>query len=65
MINWILTLFLVHGDSLTSGQSTIERPAVSNLATVAIVPVSDDVPLANFTLELQCCLNYIGKKLLT
>lgn len=37
------------------------RPTVANLATVAVLPVSDKVPLSNFTLELQHALNGIGK----
>ncbi len=44
-----------------AGQPALDRPAVTNLSTVAILPVSDDVPLANFTLELQCCLNALGE----
>ena len=39
------------------------RPTVANLNTVAILPVSDDVPLSNFTLELQHSLNAIGQTL--
>lgn len=36
------------------------RPTVANLATVAVLPVSDKVPLSSFTLELQHALNGIG-----
>ncbi|CAI9715518.1 patatin-like phospholipase domain-containing protein 7 [Octopus vulgaris] len=36
------------------------RLLVSNLSTVAVVPVSRDVPLTNFVLELQHALNAIG-----
>ena len=36
------------------------RPTGANLSTVAILPVSDDVPLSNFTLELQHSLSAIG-----
>ncbi|CAH1787531.1 unnamed protein product, partial [Owenia fusiformis] len=39
------------------------RPAVANLATVAILGASDDVPTSNFTLELQYALNTIGPTL--
>lgn len=39
------------------------RPTVANLATVAVLPVSDKVPLSNFTLELQHALNGIGPTL--
>ncbi|BFZ05565.1 hypothetical protein BsWGS_08604 [Bradybaena similaris] len=38
----------------------IERPTVDNLATIAIVPVSEDVPVTNFSLELQHALLAIG-----
>lgn len=37
------------------------RGSVTNLATVAILPASSDVPLTNFTLELQHALKAIGK----
>ena len=37
------------------------RASVANLATVAILPASSDVPLTNFTLELQHALKAIGK----
>ncbi|GAB1610265.1 patatin-like phospholipase domain-containing protein 7 [Argonauta hians] len=44
-----------------SAPLTIEnRLLVSNLSTVAVVPVSRDVPLTNFVLELQHALNAIG-----
>jgi len=36
------------------------RPSVTNLATVAMLPASDSVPLSTFTLELQHALNAIG-----
>ncbi|XP_015278591.1 PREDICTED: patatin-like phospholipase domain-containing protein 7 isoform X4 [Gekko japonicus] len=36
----------------------------SNLSTVAIMPVSEDVPLATFTLELKHALSAIGPALL-
>lgn len=39
------------------------RPTVANLATVAVLPVSDKVPLSNFTLELQHALTGIGPTL--
>ena len=35
---------------------------MENLSTVAIVAVSDDVPVSNFTLELMHSLNAIGKQ---
>lgn len=34
----------------------------SNLSTVAVLPVSEEVPLTAFTLELQHALLAIGKK---
>ncbi|KAL8574962.1 hypothetical protein ACOMHN_064494 [Nucella lapillus] len=44
-----------------SGESTLDNPAiVSNLATVAVVPASDSVPIDNFTMELQHALSAIG-----
>ena len=33
----------------------------SNLSTVAVLPVSEDVPLTAFTLELRHALSAIGK----
>ncbi|KAL4238128.1 Neuropathy target esterase [Mactra antiquata] len=36
------------------------RGSVANLATVAILPASNDVPLTNFTLELQHAIGAIG-----
>ncbi|GFN73554.1 LOW QUALITY PROTEIN: neuropathy target esterase sws [Plakobranchus ocellatus] len=38
----------------------MERSTVANLATIAIVPVTEDVPLTNFALELQHALLAIG-----
>jgi lysophospholipid hydrolase len=44
---------------------TIDTPTiVSNLCTVAILPVSDDVPLDAFTMELAHAANYIDNTLL-
>ena len=37
------------------------RPTVANLATVAVVAVNEDVPLSNFTMELQHALSAIGQ----
>lgn len=39
----------------------MERSTVDNLATIAIVPITEDVPLTNFSLELQHALLSIGK----
>ena len=39
------------------------RPAIANLNTVAIIAVTDDVPVSNFTLELQHKLAVIGPTL--
>lgn len=33
----------------------------SNLGTVVVIPVSSNVPVANFTFELSLALNAIGK----
>ncbi|GCB63439.1 hypothetical protein scyTo_0007387 [Scyliorhinus torazame] len=40
---------------------SVANPA-SNLATVAILPVSEDVPITAFTLELRHALSAIGNK---
>ncbi|XP_059170135.1 patatin-like phospholipase domain-containing protein 7 isoform X2 [Physella acuta] len=40
--------------------SKMERSTVANLATIAIVPVTEDVPTTNFALELQHALLTIG-----
>ncbi|XP_025022047.1 patatin-like phospholipase domain-containing protein 7 isoform X2 [Python bivittatus] len=47
----------------TSSKWDSSNPA-SNLATVAIMPVSEDVPLSTFTLELKHALCAIGPALL-
>jgi len=39
------------------------RSPVANLATVAVVAVNEDIPLTNFTMELQHALNAIGPTL--
>lgn len=44
------------------GAATIEsRPSQHNFSTVAVVPVSDDVPLTAFTYELYHSLCAIGQ----
>ena len=43
-----------------SGPST---PKVTNLATVAIIAISDDVPIVAFAKELEKHLNIIGETL--
>uniref|UniRef100_A0A8C0HHH5 lysophospholipase n=1 Tax=Chelonoidis abingdonii TaxID=106734 RepID=A0A8C0HHH5_CHEAB len=45
------------------GGEELTNPA-SNLSTVAVLPVCDDVPMAAFTLELEHALNAIGPTLL-
>ena len=40
-----------------------KRTTVENLATVALIPGSDDVPLARFALELTHSLSAIGEGL--
>lgn len=47
----------------TSGSKWDAGNPASNLSTVAIMPVSEDVPLATFTLELKHALSAIGKNL--
>lgn len=44
-----------------SGLPVDSRPTHGNFSTVAIVPVSDDVPLVPFTYELYHALRNIGK----
>ncbi|XP_075758226.1 patatin-like phospholipase domain-containing protein 6 isoform X11 [Pelodiscus sinensis] len=52
------------GSSLgVASSSEVTNPA-SNLSTVAVLPVCDDVPMAAFTLELEHALNPIGPTLL-
>ncbi|XP_054828826.1 patatin-like phospholipase domain-containing protein 6 isoform X8 [Eublepharis macularius] len=46
-----------------ASSSELTNPA-SNLSTVAVLPVCDDVPMAAFTLELKHALNAIGPTLL-
>ena len=42
-------------------EGNFDNPAmVTNLATVAVVPASQSVPIENFTLELQHALGAIG-----
>ncbi|XP_054854049.1 patatin-like phospholipase domain-containing protein 7 isoform X1 [Eublepharis macularius] len=48
----------------TSGSKWDAGNPASNLSTVAIMPVSEDVPLATFTLELKHALSAIGPTLL-
>ncbi|KAL7988374.1 hypothetical protein Chor_007293, partial [Crotalus horridus] len=50
------------GLGMTSS-SELTNPA-SNLSTVAVLPVCDEVPMAAFTLELKHALNAIGPTLL-
>uniref|UniRef100_A0A5F8H1V7 lysophospholipase n=1 Tax=Monodelphis domestica TaxID=13616 RepID=A0A5F8H1V7_MONDO len=49
-----------HGVYFSSSKWDSGNPA-SNLSTVTIMPVSDDVPLLTFTLELEHALHDIGK----
>ncbi|XP_041368737.1 patatin-like phospholipase domain-containing protein 7 [Gigantopelta aegis] len=57
---------LQNQNTVNLGTRIAEKPNVenlaltANLATVAVLPVSDDVPLMNFTLELQHALLAIG-----
>ncbi|XP_066467009.1 patatin-like phospholipase domain-containing protein 7 isoform X1 [Tiliqua scincoides] len=48
----------------TSGSKWDAHNPASNLSTVAIMPVSEDVPLSTFTLELKHALCAIGPALL-
>ena len=52
-------------DSSLKIRKPIDAPTiVSNLCTVAILPISDDVPLDRFTKELSKALNAIDSTLL-
>ena len=59
---------LQNQETVTIGTSLAEKKNVenwaltTNLATVAVLPVSDDVPLMSFTLELQHALHAIGQR---
>ncbi|XP_053466100.1 patatin-like phospholipase domain-containing protein 7 [Ictalurus furcatus] len=54
-----------HGRGLhSSGSKWDTGNPVSNLCTVSILPVSDDVPMTSFALELQHALSAIGPTLL-
>ncbi|XP_077180277.1 patatin-like phospholipase domain-containing protein 6 isoform X8 [Paroedura picta] len=52
------------GPSLSVASSSELTNPASNLSTVAVLPVCDDVPTAAFTLELKHALNAIGPTLL-
>ncbi|XP_067170820.1 patatin-like phospholipase domain-containing protein 6 isoform X1 [Apteryx mantelli] len=52
------------GSSLGMASSSEPTNPTSNLSTVAVLPVCDDVPTAAFTLELKHALNAIGPTLL-
>ncbi|XP_025910726.1 neuropathy target esterase isoform X7 [Apteryx rowi] len=52
------------GSSLGMASSSEPTNPNSNLSTVAVLPVCDDVPTAAFTLELKHALNAIGPTLL-
>lgn len=59
-----MLLRLVSARSLalhTSGSQWDAGNQASNLSTVAVLPVSEDVPLTTFTLELQHALLAIGE----
>ena len=56
---WIVIKFHI---DISEHRNVEPRPTVANLATVAVLPVSDKVPLSTFTLELQHTLNAIGKR---
>jgi lysophospholipid hydrolase len=56
-------LFTYQRGSRISSPPVGGLPQITNLATVAIVPVSHDVPLNQFTHELNVALNEIGPSL--
>ncbi|XP_052536590.1 patatin-like phospholipase domain-containing protein 6 isoform X6 [Tympanuchus pallidicinctus] len=51
------------GSGLGMASSSEPTNPTSNLSTVAVLPVCDDVPMAAFTLELKHALNAIGPTL--
>uniref|UniRef100_A0A8C9G2T2 Patatin like phospholipase domain containing 6 n=1 Tax=Pavo cristatus TaxID=9049 RepID=A0A8C9G2T2_PAVCR len=55
---------LLAGSGLGMASSSEPTNPTSNLSTVAVLPVCDDVPTAAFTLELKHALNAIGPTLL-
>lgn len=60
---YILYLFPARSLALhTPGSKWDAGNQASNLSTVAVLPVSEEVPLTAFTLELQHALLAIGKK---
>ncbi|XP_025112163.1 neuropathy target esterase-like isoform X2 [Pomacea canaliculata] len=55
------TVTLGHSLGSRAGSSAVENVSmVTNLATVAVLPVSENVPVQSFTMELQHALNAIG-----
>ncbi|NXT10609.1 PLPL6 esterase, partial [Prunella fulvescens] len=61
----VCPLLRVHpGPGLGMASSSEPINPTSNLSTVAVLPVCDEVPMAAFTLELQHALNAIGPTLL-
>ena len=52
------------GLSTVTTSPDVTNPA-SNLSTVAVLPISDDVPINAFNLELSHALSAIGKSCLT
>ena len=42
------------------GSSDVKKQMVSNLSTVAVVPITPDVPLNQFTKQLCRAINGIG-----
>lgn len=52
---------LLAGSGLGMASSSEPTNPTSNLSTVAVLPVCDDVPTAAFTLELKHALNAIGE----
>lgn len=54
-------VFVRAGSGLGMASSSEPTNPTSNLSTVAVLPVCDDVPTAAFTLELKHALNAIGE----
>ena len=46
---------------MAMSSTAAQTPKVTNLATVAVIAISNDVPIANFSKELEKHLSLIGR----
>ena len=53
------SVLTIYPGALMSGET--KKHMVSNLSTVAVVPITSDVPLSDFTTELCAAINTIGE----